>query len=160
MAVTSLAWQGNNQTMTCRYNHHLVNVHARHGLASSPGLLIGGRGREGLVSTACTCAVIMQILNNLIMQGYYLVYLPFDLNSSRSMYLEITGWTVHVSSMEHDFKVAQETLSCRFMRASKQSGHAFSTSVSAKARRSSRILQTYGQFHLSAGLVYRHFYGK
>ena len=41
-------------------------------LASSPGLLIGGRGKEGLVSTACACAVIIQILNNLITYGYRL----------------------------------------------------------------------------------------
>jgi hypothetical protein len=34
---------------------------------SQTGLLIGGqeREREGLLSTACTCAVIIQILNNL-----------------------------------------------------------------------------------------------
>jgi hypothetical protein len=52
-------------------------------LYSSPGLLIGGRGRgrEGLVSTACACAVIIQILNNLNMYRYFLVYLLFDLNS-------------------------------------------------------------------------------
>ena len=41
-------------------------------LASSPGLLIGGRMKEGLVSTACACAVIIQILNNPIMYGYHL----------------------------------------------------------------------------------------
>jgi hypothetical protein len=39
---------------------------------------IGGRGREGLVSTACTCTVVIQILNNPITYGYFLVYLPFD----------------------------------------------------------------------------------
>ncbi len=51
-------------------------------LASSPGFLIGGqgRGREGLVSTACTCVVIIQILNNLITYGYFLVSLPSELN--------------------------------------------------------------------------------
>ena len=43
-----------------------------HGLASSPGLLIGGRGKEGLVSTTCACAVIIQILNNPITYGYRL----------------------------------------------------------------------------------------
>ena len=42
-------------------------------LASSPGLLIGGGGgKEGLVSTACACAVIIQILNNPITYGYCL----------------------------------------------------------------------------------------
>ena len=41
-------------------------------LASSPGLLIGGRGKEGLVSTVCACAIIIQILNNPIMYGYCL----------------------------------------------------------------------------------------
>ena len=41
-------------------------------VASSPGLLIGGRGKEGLVSTACACAVIVQILNNPITYGYRL----------------------------------------------------------------------------------------
>ena len=41
-------------------------------VASSPGLLIGGRGKEGLVSTACACAVIIQILNNPITYGYRL----------------------------------------------------------------------------------------
>jgi hypothetical protein len=52
-------------------------------LASSPGLLIGGRGgrEKGLVSTACACAVIIQILNNPITYGYFLIYLHFDLNS-------------------------------------------------------------------------------
>ena len=41
-------------------------------IASSPGLLIGGSGKEGLVSTACECAVIIQILNNPITYGYRL----------------------------------------------------------------------------------------
>jgi hypothetical protein len=40
-----------------------------------------GRKREGLVSTACVCAVIIQILNNPITYGYFPVYLPFDLIS-------------------------------------------------------------------------------
>jgi hypothetical protein len=40
-----------------------------------------GREREGLVSTACACTVIIQILNNPITYRYFLVYLPFDLNS-------------------------------------------------------------------------------
>ena len=40
-----------------------------------------GRGKEGLVYTACACAVIIQILNNLITYRYFVVYLPFDLNS-------------------------------------------------------------------------------
>ena len=45
-------------------------------LVSSPGLLRGrGRGKEGLVSTACACAVNIQILNNPIMYGYSLVYM-------------------------------------------------------------------------------------
>ena len=48
-----------------RTQHRLV-------VASSPGLLIGGRGKEGLVSTACACAVIIQILNNPITYGYRL----------------------------------------------------------------------------------------
>ena len=33
---------------------------------------MGGRGKEGLVSTACACAVIIQILNNPITYGYRL----------------------------------------------------------------------------------------
>ena len=32
----------------------------------------GGRGKEGLVSTVCACAVIIQILNNPITYGYRL----------------------------------------------------------------------------------------
>ena len=43
-----------------------------------------GEERKGLVSTACACAIIMQILNNPITYGYCIVYLPFDLNCSRS----------------------------------------------------------------------------
>ena len=74
----------------------LLHQREREGLASSPGLR-EGEEREGLVSTACACTVIMQILNNPITYGYCLVYLPFDLNSSRSTYLEMTVWTVQVS---------------------------------------------------------------
>ena len=67
-------------------------------IASSQGLLIGERGRDGLVATACACAVIMRIVNNRITYGYFLVYLLFDLNSSRSMYLEREAWAVQVSN--------------------------------------------------------------
>ena len=44
---------------------HVLSIYI-HNLASSPGLLIGGprREKEGLVSTACACAIIIQILNN------------------------------------------------------------------------------------------------
>ena len=66
-------------------------------IASSPGLR-EGEGREGLVSAACACAVIMHILNNPIMYGFCLIYLPFDLNFSHSTYLEMISWTVQVSS--------------------------------------------------------------
>ena len=61
----------------------------------------GGRGREGLVSTACACAVI---LNNPITYGYCLVYLPFELNALCSTYLEMTG--LDSSNFERDFEVA------------------------------------------------------
>ena len=71
----------------------LVHKTADQALASSPGLR-EGKEREGLVSTTCTCAIIMQILNNPITYGYYLVYFPFDRNSSHSTYLEMAGWTV------------------------------------------------------------------
>ena len=43
-------------------------------------------------------------LNNLIRYGYCLVYLPFDLNSSHSMYLDIDN-----SHFERDFKVVRVT---------------------------------------------------
>ena len=78
-------------------------------LASSPGLLRWEReGRPG-ISTACACAVIIQILNNPIMYGYCLVYVPFDLNSSCSTYLVMAG--LDSSKFERDFKVARATLS-------------------------------------------------
>ena len=78
-------------------NYYVASLYDKlhEALASSPGLR-EGEEREGLVSTACACAVIMQILNNPITYGYCLVYLPFDLNSSRSTYLEMTVWTVRV----------------------------------------------------------------
>jgi hypothetical protein len=81
-------------------------------LASSPGLLIGGR--EGLVSTACACAVIIQILNNPITYGY----LPFDLNfrAQRTMYLEMAS--LDSSIFERDFEIARETLPRRLTKAS------------------------------------------
>ena len=41
-------------------------------------------GKEGLKFTDCACAIIMQILSNLITYGC--MYLPFDLNSSHSIY--------------------------------------------------------------------------
>ena len=81
------------------------------GVASSPGLL-REEGREGLVSTACACVVIIQILNNPIAYGHCLVHLPFDLN-----------------------------LPCS-MKASKQRGHVFSAIANTKVRRSSCILWT------------------
>ena len=109
------------------------------GLALSPGLLIGERGKEGLVSSACTCAVIMQILNNPITYGYYLVYLPFDLNSSHSMYLGITGWS-QFENFEQDFEITRETLPCRFTKAYEQRGRPFSASTSVNVRRSFCIL--------------------
>ena len=63
-----------------------------------------GREKEGLVSTACVCAVIIQILNNPIMHGYSLVYLSVDLNTWCSMYLEIAG--LDSSNFKRDFNVA------------------------------------------------------
>ena len=66
-----------------------------------------GRGKEGLVSTAC--AVIIQILNKPIMYGYCLIYLPFDFNASCSTYLEMAG--LDSSNFERNFEVAQATLS-------------------------------------------------
>ena len=72
--------------------------------ALSPGLL-RGRGKEGLVSTACTYAVIIQILNNPITYRYCPVYLPFDLIASCSTYLEMAG--LDSSNFERDFKVAR-----------------------------------------------------
>ena len=40
-------------------------------LASSPGLRGGGAGeREGLVSTACACANVPQILGDSLTHGY------------------------------------------------------------------------------------------
>ena len=56
-------------------NTHFSNIykhpirHPAATLALSPGLLIGGKG---LASTACACAVIIQILNNPITYGYRL----------------------------------------------------------------------------------------
>ena len=67
-----------------------------------------GRGKEGLVSTACACAIIIQILNNPITYGYSLVYLPFDLNASCSTYLVMVG--LDSSKFERDFEVARATL--------------------------------------------------
>ena len=55
----------------CAFSYYIVQMMA-YPLALSPGLLIGGRGKEGLVSTACACAVIIQILNNPITYGYCL----------------------------------------------------------------------------------------
>ena len=43
-------------------------------------------------------------LNNLITYGYCLVYLPFNLNSSHSMYLDIDN-----SHFERDFKIVRVT---------------------------------------------------
>jgi hypothetical protein len=75
------AWRCKSYTVVSwASTHSRVSTHVP--LASSPGLLIGvRRERESLVSTACVCTVIIQILNNLITYGYFLVYLPFDLNS-------------------------------------------------------------------------------
>ena len=106
-------------------------------LASSSGLQ-EGEEREGLVSTACACAVIMQILNNPITYGYCLVYLPFDLNSSRSNVPR--NDSLDSSSFKRDFEITRETLPCRFTKASEQRGRLFSASTSAKVRRSFRIL--------------------
>ena len=50
-----------------------------------------GRGKEGLVYTECACADIIQTLNNTITYGYFVVYLPFDINSKHSMYLEMAS---------------------------------------------------------------------
>ena len=60
---------------------HSMPIDTYTSIASSPGLL-RGRGREGLVSTVCAWAAIIQILNNPNVYGYCLVYLPFDFNSS------------------------------------------------------------------------------
>ena len=106
-------------------------------VASSPGLR-EGEEREGLVSTACACTIIMQILNNPITYGYCLVYLPFDLNFSRSNLPR--NDSLDSSSFEREFEVTRETLPYRFMKASEQRGRSFSASTSAKVRRSSRIL--------------------
>ena len=57
----------------------------------------GGRGRRlgiGRMRTRCYYAD----LNNPIMYGYCLVYLPFDFNSSCSMYPQIAVWTVRISN--------------------------------------------------------------
>ena len=64
----------------------------------------GGRGKEGLVFTAYECAVIIQILNNPVTYGYCLVYLPFDLNASCSMYLEMAG--LDSSNFTRNFEAA------------------------------------------------------
>ena len=66
----------------------------------------GGRGKEGLVSTACACAVIIQIP---ITYGYCLVYLSFDLNASCSTYLIMAG--LDSWKFERDFEVARAILS-------------------------------------------------
>ena len=80
-------------------------------LASSPGLLRGKGEKAWYPLYAHVLAVNIQILNNLIMYGYCLVYLPFDLNSSCSGYLEMAG--LDRLSFEWDFMVhvAQATLS-------------------------------------------------
>ena len=71
-------------------------------LALSPGLP-RGREKEGLVFTACACAVI-QILNNPSMYGYFLVYLCFDLSFLCSLYLvEMAG--LDSSRMERNFDI-------------------------------------------------------
>ena len=59
---------------------HLIHCWPVISLVPRPSDWWAGREREGLVSTACACAVIIQILNNPITHGYFLVYLPFDLN--------------------------------------------------------------------------------
>ena len=64
---------------------------------------------EGLVSTVCACAVIIQILNNPITYGYCLVYLSFDLNASCSTYLVMAG--LDSWKFERDFEVARAILS-------------------------------------------------
>jgi hypothetical protein len=56
-----------------------------------------GKKRKGLVSTACACAVIIQISNNPITYGYFLVYLPFDLNSCVQRTEKWQAWTVRLS---------------------------------------------------------------
>ena len=54
-----------------------------------------GRGGEGRGSPGIhcmrMCGYIIQILDILITYGYVVVYLPFDLNSSRSTFLEMAG---------------------------------------------------------------------
>ena len=70
---------------------------------------LGGGGKEGLVSTSCTYAIIIMILNNPITYGYCLVYLPYDLNASYSTYLEMAG--LDSLNFERDFEVARTTLS-------------------------------------------------
>ena len=59
--------------------------------------------------------------NNLITYGYCLVYLPFDLNSSCSTYLEMAG--LDSLSFERDVEVGLNDAVDRSTKASEQHGH-------------------------------------
>jgi hypothetical protein len=66
-------------------------------------------------------------LNNPITYGYFLVYLPFDLNYRVQRTYKWQAWIVRL------LKVAGETLPRRLTKASEQRGHAFSASTSARS---------------------------
>ena len=49
-----------------------LNYHTPYVISLVPRPSDWGRGKEGLVSTACACVIIIQILNNPIKYGYHL----------------------------------------------------------------------------------------